>query len=113
MQILKTLYICWVVFWAFGCILGGVMAYDDGKLGVVVFLFVILVVIPLFIYASSILLINTFKKSKALFSLLLMILFAVCGVLCLYLTQNNIIITITFITLSYAIIILTKIKDSK
>ena len=66
-----------------------------------------------FIYASSILLINTFKKSKALFSLLLMILFAVCGVLCLYLTQNNIIITITFITLSYAIIILTKIKDSK
>ncbi|PAU99237.1 hypothetical protein [Helicobacter sp. TUL] len=113
MQFLKILYICWVVFWAFGCILGGVMAYDDGKLGVVVFLFVILVAIPLFIYASSILLIYTFKKSKILFSLTFIILFAVYGVLCLYLTQNNTIITITFIMLSYAIIILVKLKGAK
>lgn len=113
MQFLKILYICWVVFWAFGCILGGIMAYDDGKLGVVVFLFVILVAIPLFIYASSILLIYTFKKSKIIFSLLFIILFIIYGILCLYLTQNNTIITITFIMLSYAIIILVKLKGAK
>lgn len=28
MRILKILYICWIVFWAFGCILGGVMGYN-------------------------------------------------------------------------------------
>ena len=113
MQILKILYICWVVFWAFGCILGGIMAYDDGKLGVVVFLFVILVAIPLFIYASSILLIYTFKKSKILFSLTFIILFVVYIVLYLGSPIKDIIFESILLVILYITIILVKIRDYK
>lgn len=109
MQILKILYICWLIFWALGCILVGAIAYDDGRLGNVVFVFVILATMPFLLYVSSILLIKTFKKSKILFSLLFLILLAMYIILCLD-SKENIAYCVTFIIL-HIIIALVKIGD--
>ena len=87
MQILKTLYICWIVFWAFGCILGGIMAHNgtfiEALLG-----FVVLCIFPLLPYFSC-LVSNKILQSKDKF---------IAGFLCL--------IVFFFITLYYFILFL-------
>ena len=62
MQILKTLYICWAVFWAFGCILGGAMAHN-GTFIEALFGFIVLCIFPLFPYFSC-LVSNKILQSK-------------------------------------------------
>lgn len=49
MQFLKILYICWVVFWAFGCILGGVMGHN-ATFGGMLYVFLLLIFLPLLPY---------------------------------------------------------------
>ena len=34
MQVLKILYICWMIFWALGCIIGGAMWHNATFLGI-------------------------------------------------------------------------------
>ena len=87
MQILKTLYICWVVFWAFGCILGGAMAHN-GTFIEALFGFIVLCIFPLFPYFSC-LVSNKILQSKDKF---------ISGFLCL--------IVFFFITLYYFLLFL-------
>lgn len=88
MKILKTLYICWVSFWIFGCILVGIMG-ENATFTKMISLFIILICAPLLTYVASICLCKSWHKSKVLFFMCLTLILFLYAVFCVLLDADS------------------------
>ncbi|MWV62939.1 hypothetical protein DCO58_01515 [Helicobacter saguini] len=80
MKTLKIFYICWVMFWGLGCVIGGAMGHNATFLGML-YLFFLLILMPLFPYFFYLIYEKINKAKRLFFVVVLYLLLLLCVIL--------------------------------